>query len=156
MELGYAFRSTVDRSRGDRVYPRINLTDRDVHWMSNYREPDLAVYLATNPAKNRGSHWVGGPDLAVEIVSPGEDPRAKLDFYAKVQTRELLIVDRDPWKLELYRLETGKLVSVGKSVEASGGILLSDVLPLSFELQEGVTRPTIRITHVATKQVWTA
>lgn len=43
------------------------------------------MYLAGSKAKDSGTHWVGGPDILVEITSPGEDPRQKLDFYAKVK-----------------------------------------------------------------------
>jgi Uma2 family endonuclease len=140
----------------DRVYPGVNVSDRDDDWLSNYREPDIAVYLSTNPAKDSGTHWVGGPDLAVEIVSPGEDPFDKLDFYAKVNTREVLIVDRDPWVLELFQLQGGKLVLVGKSEVANSSVLASGVLPLTFQLQAGAPRPTILLTHTTTNQTWTA
>jgi Uma2 family endonuclease len=156
LDLGSAFKSIVNRNAGDRVFPGINVSDRDAEWLSNYREPDVAVYLATNPAKNSGTHWVGGPDLAVEIVSPGEDPHDKLDFYAKVNTREVLIVDRNPWRLELYQLQGGKLILAGKSEVANSAVLASGVLPLTFQLQPGTPRPTILLTHTATKQTWTA
>jgi Uma2 family endonuclease len=146
----------ANRDKGDGVLPGTNVSDRDAGWLSNYREPDVAVYLSTNPAKDGGTHWVGGPDLAVEIVSPGEDPHAKLDFYAKVNTRELLIVGRDPWQLELYQLQDGRLVLVGKSDVADEVVLTSGVLPLTFQLRSGTPRPTILLTHTSTKQSWTA
>lgn len=156
MNLCYAFTSVVDRGSGDCVLPGANVSDRDAGWTTNYREPDVVVYLATNPAKNSNTHWVGGPDLAVEVVSPGEDARLKLDFYAKVGTREVLIVDRDPWKLELYQLQGTLLVSVGTSDVASGAVLTSCALPLTFQLQPGTLRPTIQIAHTSGTQTWTA
>ena len=119
MHLSGAFSAVINWNAGDQALPGANVSDRDADWTENYREPDVVVYLATNPAKDRSTHWVGGPDLAVEIASPGEDPRAKLDFYAKIGTRELLIVDRYPWALELYQLQGGKLVLVGKSDAAN-------------------------------------
>lgn len=152
--VSYAFYSVVDEK--DRVLPGTNVSDRDADWLTNYREPDVAVYLATNPAKNSGTHWVGGPDLAVEIISPGEDPHDKLDFYAKVNTREVLIVDRNPWMLELYQLQGGKLILAGKSEVANPLVLASGVLPLTFQLQAGTPRPTILLTHSGTKQTWVA
>ena len=151
-----AFSAVVDWDAGDQVLPGANVSDRDADWMENYRDPDVVVYLASNKAKDRNTHWVGGPDLAVEIRSRGEDPRLKLDFYAKVKTREVLIVDRDPWSVELYQLRRGKLVSVGKSDPATAAVLTSGVLPLTFQLQPGSLRPTILITHTGTKQTWTA
>ena len=153
--LVYACTSVVDRS-GGRVHPGANVSDRDAGWISNYREPDVVVYLPTNPAQDCNTHWVGGPDLAVEVVSPGEDARLKLDFYAKVETRELLIVDRNPWRLELYQLQGGKLVSVGTSDVASGAVLTSCALPLTFQLQPGTARPVIHIAHTTDGRTWTA
>ena len=79
-----------------RVLPGGNISDRD-DWTRNYRIPDVAVYLNDTSARDEGSHWLGGPDLAIEIVSPEDLSREKLPFYAKVGTREVLIVDRDPW-----------------------------------------------------------
>jgi|DewCreStandDraft_4_1066084.scaffolds.fasta_scaffold130870_2 Uma2 family endonuclease len=153
--FAYAFASVVNRAV-DSVLPGCNVSDRDTDWRFNYRDPDVAVYLATNPAKDSGTHWVGGPDLLVEVVSPGEDPRQKLDFYAKVNTREVLIVDRAPWVLELYQLQAGKLVLVGKSDETNPAVLASVVLPLTFQLQPGNPRPTIVVTHTGSGQTWMA
>ena len=156
MDLCYAFASGVNRSVGDRVLPGANVSDRDAGWKQNYRCPDAVVYLATNPAKDSNTHWVGGPDLAVEVVSPGEDPRLKLDFYAAVNTRELLIVERDPWALEMYQLQGGKLVLAGTSDLTSPAVLASGALPLTFQLRPGTPRPTVLVTHTATGQTWTA
>lgn len=151
-----AFSAVIDWDAGDQVLPGANVSDRDADWMENYRDPDVVVYLASNKAKDRNTHWVGGPDLAAEIRSPGEDPRLKLDFYAKVKTHEVLIVDRDPWAVELYQLRRGKLVSVGKADLATSAVLTSGVLPLTFQLRPGTPRPTILLTHTSTKQSWTA
>jgi Uma2 family endonuclease len=156
MDLCSAFVATVNRARGDSVLPGANVSDRDKGWKQNYRCPDVCVYLASNKAKDSNTHWVGGPDIAVEITSPGEDPRLKLDFYAKVKTRELLIVDRAPWAVELYQLRRGKLVSAGTSGLATSAILASGVLPLTLQLRAGTTRPTILLTHTGTGQTWTA
>ncbi len=153
--FAYAFASVVNRAV-DSVLPGCNVSDRDKDWTSNYRDPAVAVYLATNPAKDSGTHWVGGPDLLVEIVSAGEDPRQKLDFYAKVNTREVLIVDPDPWAVELYRLQNGKLVLVGTSDLTNSAVLSSVALPLTFRLQPGTLRPAVLVTCTTTGQTWTA
>ena len=105
--------------RGDSVAGHIlfggNISDRVEGWHKNYRIPDLVLYLPENPARNCGTHWCGGPDFAVEILSEGDLARKKLDFYAKVNTRELLLLDRAPWALELYRLTDEQLRWVGVS-----------------------------------------
>jgi Uma2 family endonuclease len=156
MELCLAFRSVTNPAGGDRVFPGINLSDREKDWTANYREPDVAVYLGANPGKDCGTHWVGGPDLAVEIVSPGEEPRDKLEFYAKVNTREVLIVDRNPWVLELYQLQGNRMALVGRSEAGGSQILASGVLPLTFQLQLETVRPVILLTHTLRQEMWKA
>lgn len=154
--LTSAFSAVIDWDRGDAAVSGGNVSDRDKDWMKNFRVPDILVNLAGSPAIDRGTHWLGGPDFAVEIVSPGDQPRRKLDFYAKVGTRELLIVDRDPWSLELYQLKRGKLHSVGRSETPRFAPLSSKVLPLTFALKKGSPRPAILLTHASTGQTWTA
>ncbi|MBW3539764.1 MAG: Uma2 family endonuclease [Planctomycetes bacterium] len=83
----------------------VNVSDRLEGWKENYRCPDVAVFLKETRAINDGTHWLGGPDFGVEIRSPDNRTYEKLEFYAKVLTRELLVVGRDPWTLELYRLQ---------------------------------------------------
>lgn len=155
-KLTTTFSAVIDWDGGDTAVPGANVSDRDADWKQNYRDPDVLVYLADNPAKNSGSHWVGGPDILVEIASPGQDPRAKNDFYAQVGTREVLIVDRYPWALELYRLAAGKLDLIGRADLANPAVLSSAVLPLTFQLRDGTPRPTVVVTHTATGQTWTA
>lgn len=154
--LNTAFSAVIDWDRGDQAAPGGNVSDRDRDWSKNYRVPDEVVYLAGNPAVDRGTHWIGGPDLAVEVVSSGEDPQAKFAFYASINTREVLIVDRDPWALELYQLAGGVLRPAGRSDLANPAVLASGVLPLTFQLQAGTPRPTILVAHTATGQTWTA
>ncbi|RPI89465.1 MAG: Uma2 family endonuclease, partial [Planctomycetaceae bacterium] len=81
------------------VVPGVNISDRVDGWDLNYRVPDVAVFLNTTRAVNHDSFWFGGPDFAVEITSPDDRSREKLDFYGKIGTRELLIVDRESWTL---------------------------------------------------------
>lgn len=157
MDLAHAFRSVIDRTAGDQVLPGANVSDRGADWIKkNYRCPDVVVYLAGNPAIDHGAHWQGGPDVAVEVQSPGEKPRRKLKFYAKVGTRELLVIDRDPWAVELYQLVGGKLVSAGRSDIANPAAIASGVLPLTFQLRDQSPRPAVVVNQTATGQTWTA
>jgi len=137
------------------VYPGVNVSDRIDDWEKNYRVPDVAVFLDDTTAENHGEFWYGGSDFAVEIISPDDKTREKFGFYAKVNTRELVIVDRDPWALELYRLQEGELRLVGKSTPETPHVLDSDVLPLSFCMIAGTDRPTITIQHTDGQQEWT-
>jgi Uma2 family endonuclease len=149
-----AFGSVVDLDGGAEVFAGLNVSDRVEKWKENYRIPDVAVYLPGNPAIIRTAHACGGPDFAVEILSEGDLARRKLDFYAKVNTRELLLLDRDPWSLELYRLADGKLVLVGVSTPEMPEILTSEVLPLTFRLVPGEGRPTLELARPDGAQSW--
>jgi hypothetical protein len=86
----------------------------------------------------------------VEIISPGEKPYDKFDFYAQVNTREVLIINRGPWAIELHQLRGGKLVLAGRSDLANPAVLASSVLPLTFRLVAGQARPRIEVVHPPT------
>ena len=155
LRLGSALLSAIQSTGRGEVYPGLNVTDRAEDWTRNYRCPDVAVYLAGNPAQDRDTHMLGGPDLAVEVASPGENPLAKLDFYAAVSTREVLIVRRNPWELELFRLAGTSLASVGRA-DSEGGRLNCESLGLSLRLVQGGGRPRVEVTDAATGRVWLA
>ncbi len=154
-ELAVAFKEARVGGPETRIFPGTNVSDRDTNWRKNYRCPDVAVFLPGNPAQDRGTHWLGGPDFAVEILSPGDRSRKKFDFYGKVGVRELLIVDRRPWKLELYRREGEGWTLVGTSTVEPPETLASAVLPLSFRLLPGDPRPRIEVTKADGARTWT-
>lgn len=140
---------------GSQVRAGVNVSDRPEAWTKNFRCPDVAVFLPGTKAINHGAFWEGGPDFAVEIRSPGDPARKKLPFYGRIGTRELLIIDRKPWALELYRLdETATLRSVGKITAEQGGELASEVVPLRFALHPADDRPRIVVTHATGQPVW--
>ena len=139
-----AFREVVRRSEG-MVLPGVNVSDREKDWKYNYRCPDVVVFFAGGHAKDFGTHWCGGPDFAVEIRSDDDQTREKIPFYEKIGTRELLIIEREPWSLELLRLVGGELRSVGTVTEAASEQLSSEILLVSFRLVAGDDRPSIRV-----------
>lgn len=151
-ELIITFRHALGRAA--KIRPGVNVSDKDVHWKKNYRGPDVVVFLEGTTAVNRGAYWLGGPDFAVEVVSKGDRSRKKLDFYASVNVRELLLIDRNPWCLELYRLTNGSLDLVGRSTVEDRNALASEVLPLSFRLSPGEERPTISVRHADGERDW--
>jgi Uma2 family endonuclease len=153
--LSTFFLLALDMGRLGRVLAGTNVTDQEEDWTHNYREPDVAVFLNGTAARNMRTHWLGGPDFAVEVISPQDWSRKKRDFYAKVGTRELLYVDRDPWALELYRLQEGELVPVSTSTPDRPEAIASAVLPLSFRLVAGEGRPRIEVVHNDGVQRWT-
>ncbi|WP_435016555.1 Uma2 family endonuclease [Tundrisphaera sp. TA3] len=128
-----------------------NVSDRKVKWQKNYRVPDVAVFLPGNPAEDMDAFWHGGPDFVVEVVSHRDRSRQKLDFYAAVGVRELLLVDRDPWALELYRLDGDHFERVDAIADGS---LMSRVLPLRFNLTADTPTPKILVDQTIDGRRW--
>ncbi len=137
-----------------KVLAGVNVSDRPVDWKKNFRCPDVAVFLRDTLAENRKTHWFGGPDFAVEIVSRRDRSRKKMKFYAAVGTRELLIIDREPWQIELFRLIDGKLVSVFVGTVENAVTAKSQVVPISLQLLPGNPRPGILV-KASDGQSWT-
>jgi len=131
-----------------------NVSDREDDWTFNYRIPDVVVAHPGGAVRDCGTHRCGGPDFCVEITSPGDLSRDKLDFYSAIGVRELLLIDRDPWSLELYRLNAGRLALVGRSDSDKTETLVSTVVPVSFRLLPGTGRPAIDVTHRDAAQHW--
>jgi Uma2 family endonuclease len=153
--LWLVFDSVIGRPEHGMAIHGLNVSDREEGWTENFREPDVAVILEGNPGKDCGTHFCGGPDFLVEILSHDDLAREKRPFYSKLGVRELLIVDRDPWALELYRLEEGDLALTGRSSLDEPESLPSAVLPLVFRLVPGKNRPTIEVLQADGSPTWT-
>jgi hypothetical protein len=65
-----------------------------------------------------------------------------------------VILDRDPWAFQLYGLLASQLTRIGQSTLPASETLASAVLPLSFRLVAGPTRPQIEVLHSDGKQKW--
>ncbi|HZV01348.1 MAG TPA: Uma2 family endonuclease [Planctomycetota bacterium] len=90
---------------------RPNVGDRD------YRTPDIVVYAPSNGSQ-RGVEGIA--ELAVEILSPGDETYEKLPFYVEVGVREILVVDPDSRAVELFVPEGGKPKRL--PAESDGGV----------------------------------
>lgn len=146
LDLAIAFKDALDSITHVKVFAGCNVSDQPKRWRRNYRCPDVAVFLAGNPAEDRKTHWYGGPDLAVEVTGRFDRSREKFTFYKSVGVRELLLVERHPWSLELYRADTAGWALVGRSnLQGSTGPIDSAVLNLTFQLTQGAVRPQIEI-----------
>ena len=153
-DLLVALANALANEKGVKVRPALNITDRPVGWRQNFRCPDLNIFLPGSTAEDRGSHFLGGADFTVEIVSPGDRSRQKIDFYAAVGVQELLLIDRDPWRLELYRKSGDTLALVGTSDPEGSQDLPSVVLPLVFRLVPGDPRPQIEVRRADGAEHW--
>ena len=68
--------------------------------------------------------------------------------------RELLLIDRDPWSLELYRLEERTFAKVGNATFQQPSLLASNVVALTFRLIPGSPRPQIEVTQADGGKQW--
>jgi Uma2 family endonuclease len=154
--LARIFVEVIEDSGLGQVRNAINLASDFEDWSSNFRVPDLAVFLTGSKAVCHGAVWTGSPDFVVEVVSPFDQTREKLDFYKTIGTRELLIVDREPWQLELLRLKGRRLTSTGIVDVGAEAALVSESTQLAFRLIPGPSRPVIAVRHSGDGRSWEA
>ena len=93
------------------IYPEINVFEHLAE--ENYRIPDV-VFVATGREAILVEDGIrgGGPDAVIELRSPGDETYEKLPFYARIGVREVVIVDRDTKRPEVYRLAGSGYVAV--------------------------------------------
>jgi Uma2 family endonuclease len=107
-----------------RVYHQINVSEPGT-WPKNYRIPDLVLLTPARFDIDCNEYFEGGPDVAVEIHSPGDEAYDKFSFYSKVLVREIWVVHRESRRPEVYELTGG--VYQRKEPDSSGWVL-SDVV----------------------------
>lgn len=94
----------------------------------NYVEPDLIVVCDKDKVNEKGCH--GGPDMAVEIVSPSSkrmDYAIKLFKYRTYGVREYWIVDTEKKRIQVYDLEHGNMEEYSLSDKVPVGIYEGDL-----------------------------
>ena len=142
----------IEKPRLGRVQPGANVSDREENLEYNFRVPDVVVVLNGGKARDCGTHWFGGPDFLLEIASPGDRTNENITFYEHIETRELLIVDRDSRALSLYRLSNSRLRLDGQSRSSSPQWLQSDVLPLKFRWAGSRAEPHTEVVRTGRKR----
>jgi Uma2 family endonuclease len=147
-------REVVEAARTGKAFPGVNFAGASEDWTYDYRVPDVVVFLASGTAENRQTYFQGAADFVVEITSLGDRTYEKIPFYSRQGVRELLIVNRQSWTIELYRNGGNGLEKVGESETQRSEVLSSGVLPLAFRLLPGQPRPRIELTHVETRRQW--
>lgn len=153
--LTRVFVEVVEDTGKGQARASINLASDPDNWQQNYRVPDVVVFLNDSPAACHDTFWSGPPDFVIEIVSPWDKSREKLKFYGEQGTRELLLIDRDPWQVELYRESRKSMRLAAKIGVGAKDSLKSDVLPIEIRLSPGKPRPVIEITDVSLQRSWT-
>jgi len=107
---------------------------------SDYRTPDRSFLLPERYDRVEGGWIVGGPDAVLEIVSPGDESRAKLPFFLSTGVREVILIDRRTRQVEVLRATDKGFESV--SVDDSGWIV-SEVLRTEFRVEPGASESVV-------------
>jgi Uma2 family endonuclease len=94
-------------SKRGTLFPGVNV----FRTTTNYRIPDL-TFVATgreDVLSDAGVREGGSPDAVIEIRSPEDETYEKFPFYAAIGTREVIVIDRDTKRPEIYRLAGSEL-----------------------------------------------
>ncbi len=87
-----------------KVYHEINVAPPGEDWSKNFRVPDLVLLSPEHFAIDLNEYFEGGPDVVVEIRSPGDETYEKFDFYARLRVSEVWVIDRDTCAPEVHVL----------------------------------------------------
>lgn len=120
------------------------------------REPDILFVSNPNRAKLTEKRFEGGPDLIIEIVSPGsvsEDRVRKFAQYEQAEVKEYWIIDPRPHQqqVDFYRLAEDKLFHAAPLTD--DGRYYSSVLPhfwfdLTWLWQEPLPNPQLILAEI--------
>ena len=103
-ELLVFFTILYRRTGRGTIRSNINVFD-EASPLENYRIPDLTFVAAGREALlAKDGIRGGGPDAVIEVRSPNDESYEKLPFFAKLGVREVVIVDRDTKRVDLFRL----------------------------------------------------
>jgi Uma2 family endonuclease len=91
---------TIARRRGMDAFMEFNLLDPATADFSNYRVPDVTV-AAPAHVSLRGVE--GRAELVVEVISPNDESRDKLPFYAEMNVQEVWLLDPKKRTIEVFR-----------------------------------------------------
>jgi Uma2 family endonuclease len=100
----------------------------------DYRIPDF-TFIAGGRERLLARDGVrgGGPDAVIEVRSPDDETYDRLPFFAGLGVREVIVIDRDTKKTEIFRLAGSQYVAVMADRDRW---LLSDVLNVRFRQTE--------------------
>jgi Uma2 family endonuclease len=108
---------------------------RDLADPQSYRVPDVSVTRAEFLSE-RGIE--GRAELVIEVLSPNDESREKLPFYARQEVQEVWLIDPKTRAIEVFALRLDHYEPVG----AKDGVIRAPSLGLELEVIAG---PRLRI-----------
>lgn len=118
---------------------------RDVHSAEeNYRVPEWIFLRAGREhlLKEGGSYVDEGPDVVIEVRSPGDETYEKIPLYEKVGVGEMIIVDRDTRDVKVLRRVGERLTAVSPNAD---GWVYCEGLRIFLRTGADPRRPVLRI-----------
>lgn len=101
----------------------------------DYRIPDLTFVAAGREAiLAKDGVRGGGPDAVIEIRSPGDETYEKFPFFAALGILEVVVIDRDSKRTEVYRLDGPQYVPTAPETD---GAVRAPVLGVRFRREPG-------------------
>lgn len=137
------FKTYSERHKLGRI--RLNAGVRDVTLgEKNYRVPEWVFVRTGREGLLRGdsSYVDEGPDVILEVRSPGDETDEKMPFYEKVGVREEVLVDRDSRRVQVLRLVSGRLVPVSPNAD---GWVYCEGLRAFFKTGERGGKPALLV-----------
>jgi Uma2 family endonuclease len=115
--LSAALEPIADR-RSLKLLTNVGVYDPNVSGHKSYRVPDI-VLVAREHISARGIE--GQAELVVEILSPDDESRDKLPYYARVGVREVWLLDPRAHTLEVFLgIELAATSSLGLELRVEG------------------------------------
>ena len=130
--LVVAYFCDLEKSFGIQVFPECRMSI-----LGRYRIPDVMVLRFPHKKESVVTEI---PLIVVEILSPNDESRDKLPFYAKHQVAEVWIADPHTRDIEVYVLRDGKYFI---ALPNRAGIIEAPRLGLELQVVAG---PKLRIT----------
>ena len=107
---------------------------------ADYRIPDLTFVTAGREDVFHADGVRGGePDAVIEIRSPHDETHDKLPFYGALGAREVVVIDRDTKRPEIYRLAGSQYVTLQQDAD---GWLRAETMRVRFRAVDG---PPLRL-----------
>lgn len=90
------------QGRGEVMHQRSVARPGLAEWRRDYRVPDIVLLRPDRFGIERKAYLEGGPTVAIEIHTPGDESYDKLPFHFEVGTTEAWILHRDTKVPELF------------------------------------------------------
>lgn len=140
LRLAVALMPIAER-RGLEVFVEFGLVDPPRGW-HDFRQPDLSIVRAEHLSERAIE---GRAELVVEILSPNDESRDKLPFYARVGVREVWLIDPMTHAVEVHALQGERYAVVSPRL----GVVRSPSLGIDLQVLAGRVLRLIDGEHAA-------